>query len=401
MGGTERRKNVFLTATLLPTFIFAFVFLLDLFLIFAESSGAVPFGPCLCLTLIIILITDACFSNRYYLDHCFTLVLNICAIDCSGRFLCNSPRGAHLRWWLQCVWLIFLSFVIQPIPNPVSVNQIPRQIPPPPKYLKPWVRTTNVFWDLRLIIIRIAVRDFDQWYPALRLVIFHATAFIYCLIHQIIRCRLCWVILRDVKSLRLSCILRIWFPSLNGRCCSTYQRNCDHSVHLHHALCRRIQVALEVFLHRWWKCLLGVGIWFILLGFQTLFSNKDQCSTVPRLSIVDRFARFPDYWYVVLVSISMCSSGWLFGLMNRYNRVHRNLLGCAQTVLSDSRRLMSSKNDNNNRLCGQINQPEALYCLATSIRWFSAPVLSIAMPPLSKSSLARERLTSSTLTPFR
>ncbi|KAF7376177.1 Transmembrane 9 superfamily member [Mycena sanguinolenta] len=47
LGGTERRKNAFVTATVLPTIIFTIVFLLDLFLIGAGSSGAVPFGTML------------------------------------------------------------------------------------------------------------------------------------------------------------------------------------------------------------------------------------------------------------------------------------------------------------------------------------------------------------------
>ncbi|KAJ3489286.1 hypothetical protein NLI96_g2208 [Meripilus lineatus] len=44
MGGENKRRNAFLTATILPTVVFAMVFLLDLFLIAAGSSGAVPFG---------------------------------------------------------------------------------------------------------------------------------------------------------------------------------------------------------------------------------------------------------------------------------------------------------------------------------------------------------------------
>ncbi|KAG8940938.1 hypothetical protein FRC03_004962, partial [Tulasnella sp. 419] len=47
LGGTDKRKNAFLTATLFPTCIFGFVFLLNMFLVFAGSSGAVPFGTML------------------------------------------------------------------------------------------------------------------------------------------------------------------------------------------------------------------------------------------------------------------------------------------------------------------------------------------------------------------
>lgn len=47
LGGTERRKSAFITATALPTVIFAVVFLLNFFLIMAGSSGAVPLGTML------------------------------------------------------------------------------------------------------------------------------------------------------------------------------------------------------------------------------------------------------------------------------------------------------------------------------------------------------------------
>ncbi|TFL04414.1 hypothetical protein BDV98DRAFT_562209 [Pterulicium gracile] len=97
LGGTQRRKNAFLTATVLPTGIFAIVFLLNLFLIMAESSGAVPFGT----ILLIILMW-------------FGISAPLSAV---GAYF-GSKHGA--------------------VSNPVRVNQIPRQIPPAPKYLKPW-----------------------------------------------------------------------------------------------------------------------------------------------------------------------------------------------------------------------------------------------------------------------
>ncbi|CAK5281733.1 unnamed protein product [Mycena citricolor] len=52
LGGTNRRKNAFATATVLPTLIFAVVFLLNLFLLGAGSSGAVPFGTMLLIVLL-------------------------------------------------------------------------------------------------------------------------------------------------------------------------------------------------------------------------------------------------------------------------------------------------------------------------------------------------------------
>ncbi|OSD06791.1 Nonaspanin [Trametes coccinea BRFM310] len=100
MGGTNKRRNSFFTATIMPTVVFAIVFLLDLFLIAAGSSGAVPFGT---LLLIIIL--------------WFGISAPLSAI---GSYF-GAKHGA--------------------IPNPVRVNQIPRQIPPQPTYLRPWATT--------------------------------------------------------------------------------------------------------------------------------------------------------------------------------------------------------------------------------------------------------------------
>ncbi|KAI0256246.1 Nonaspanin TM9SF [Lactifluus subvellereus] len=97
LGGTDRRKNAFLTATALPTLIFMIVFLLNLFLITAQSSGAVPFGTMLLIMLL-----------------WFGISAPLSAV---GAYF-GSKRGA--------------------ISHPVRVNPIPRQIPPPPKYLRPW-----------------------------------------------------------------------------------------------------------------------------------------------------------------------------------------------------------------------------------------------------------------------
>ncbi|KAJ7680358.1 Nonaspanin TM9SF [Mycena polygramma] len=97
VGGTERRKNAFMTATILPTVIFAVVFLLNLFLLGAGSSGAVPFGTMLLIVLL-----------------WFGISAPLSAV---GAYF-GSKHGA--------------------IQHPVRVNQIPRQIPPGPTYLRPW-----------------------------------------------------------------------------------------------------------------------------------------------------------------------------------------------------------------------------------------------------------------------
>jgi transmembrane 9 superfamily protein 2/4 len=98
LGGTDRRKNVFLTATVLPTLVFMVVFCLNFFLLVAGSSGAVPFG-----TMVLIVV----------------LWFGISApLSTLGAHI-GSKHGA-LR-------------------HPARVQQIPRQIPPSPKYLKPWI----------------------------------------------------------------------------------------------------------------------------------------------------------------------------------------------------------------------------------------------------------------------
>ncbi|KAH9041343.1 Nonaspanin TM9SF [Lactarius pseudohatsudake] len=100
LGGTERRKNAFVTATALPAIVFMIVFLLNLLLIKANSSGAMPFGT---MFLIVLL--------------WFGISAPLSAI---GSYF-EARRGA--------------------ISHPVSVNPIPRQIPPPPRYLRPWWAT--------------------------------------------------------------------------------------------------------------------------------------------------------------------------------------------------------------------------------------------------------------------
>nr|GAT56317.1 predicted protein [Mycena chlorophos] len=95
LGGQERKKNVFMTATVLPTAIFIIVFLLNLFLLGAGSSGAVPFGTMLLIVLM-----------------WFGLSAPLSAI---GAYF-GTKQGA--------------------VSHPVRVNQIPRQIPPAPRYLR-------------------------------------------------------------------------------------------------------------------------------------------------------------------------------------------------------------------------------------------------------------------------
>ncbi|KIY73067.1 Nonaspanin [Cylindrobasidium torrendii FP15055 ss-10] len=97
LGGTDRRKNAFFTATLFPTVVFVLVFMLNFFLFTAGSSGAVPFGTMLLVCVLWFGVSAPLSSVGAYF---------------------GNKHGS--------------------IPNPVRVNPIPRQIPPPPRYLQTW-----------------------------------------------------------------------------------------------------------------------------------------------------------------------------------------------------------------------------------------------------------------------
>ncbi|KAF8906510.1 hypothetical protein CPB84DRAFT_1959938 [Gymnopilus junonius] len=86
LGGASRRRNAFLTATALPTFIFIVVFLLNFFLLYDGADYR-------------------------------TMVRISAPLSALGSYF-GAKHGA--------------------IQHPVRVNPIPRQIPPGPKYLKPW-----------------------------------------------------------------------------------------------------------------------------------------------------------------------------------------------------------------------------------------------------------------------
>ncbi|KAG1766995.1 hypothetical protein EDD22DRAFT_1008951 [Suillus occidentalis] len=97
LGGVNNRKNAFLTATILPTLVFIVMFLLNFFLLVAGSSGAVPFSTMLLIVVLWFGISAPLSSIGSYI---------------------GSRQGGVL--------------------HPVRVNQIPRQIPPAPRHLRPW-----------------------------------------------------------------------------------------------------------------------------------------------------------------------------------------------------------------------------------------------------------------------
>lgn len=96
LGGDQWKPNLVLTAILFPVIVFSIIGLLNLFLIGASASGAVPFGTILAILLLWFLISvPLCVVGYFYgMRH--------------GRFL-----------------------------HPVKAHSIPRQIPPVPWYLRP------------------------------------------------------------------------------------------------------------------------------------------------------------------------------------------------------------------------------------------------------------------------
>lgn len=94
-GGENWKMNILLTATLVPGCILSFLFSMNLFLIHSHSSGAVPFG-----TMITLIALWAIIA----------LPLSVAG----SYFGFRQPRIEH----------------------PVRTNQIPRQIPDQPMYLR-------------------------------------------------------------------------------------------------------------------------------------------------------------------------------------------------------------------------------------------------------------------------
>jgi transmembrane 9 superfamily protein 2/4 len=95
LGGEQWKPNLVLTAILFPTIIFSFIGLLNVFLIGASASGAVPFGTILAVLLLWFLISAPLSVGGYFY---------------------GMKHGAFS--------------------SPVRVNSIPRQIPPKPWYLR-------------------------------------------------------------------------------------------------------------------------------------------------------------------------------------------------------------------------------------------------------------------------
>ncbi|KAI8912990.1 hypothetical protein DFJ77DRAFT_466226 [Powellomyces hirtus] len=98
LQGEFWRRNVLMTATLVPGIVFLIFTFLNFFLIGAHSSAAVPFSTMLALIAL--------------------------------WFLVSLPA---------CMFGAYFGFRAPAISNPVKTNQIPRQIPPQPLYLNKWI----------------------------------------------------------------------------------------------------------------------------------------------------------------------------------------------------------------------------------------------------------------------
>lgn len=120
-------------------FVFAIVFLLNLFLIIAGSSGAVPFGerfPIYCLHWV------ASVTHRFIDTGTMLLIALLwfgisAPLSSIGAYF-GSKHGVSRKTKNRIVGISNVC-LNQGVSHPVKVNPIPRQIPPTPKYLRPWV----------------------------------------------------------------------------------------------------------------------------------------------------------------------------------------------------------------------------------------------------------------------
>lgn len=117
--------------------VFIVIFLLNFLLLIAGSSGAVPFSAWF-FTSDLVIVTNARCSNDA--AHRLAVVWNLCP-SFGYRVLHRiARRGAYPIFTPLFGWLTGRT---QPVSHPVRVNQIPRQIPPTPRYLQPWVCPTT------------------------------------------------------------------------------------------------------------------------------------------------------------------------------------------------------------------------------------------------------------------
>jgi hypothetical protein len=138
-------------------------------------------------------------------------------------------------------WLILIRF-FQAVRHPVRVNQIPRQIPPGPKYLKPWVGFLFIYKDGRVST------DLHPCYFQVAALLsgilpFGKLTHVYLVMYlNFFRCRFCWALFRFILSFCITGLLRVWFFGLDSWCGCADNGDCFNSLHLFHVMCRGVQV---------------------------------------------------------------------------------------------------------------------------------------------------------------
>lgn len=151
-NGEDWKINMFLTPVLVPGVIFGIFFLLNIFLIFIHSSGAVPAGSMLAVIVI--------------------------------WFIVSVP--------LSCIGSV-LGLKKAPVELPVKVNQIARQIPPQPKYMKTqWLALIGGIFPFGAIAIEMYFIYNSLWFNR----IYYMFGFLFfCFVLMLITCMLVTLLL--------------------------------------------------------------------------------------------------------------------------------------------------------------------------------------------------------------
>lgn len=113
--------------------VFIVMFLLNFFLLVAGSSGAVPFCKSSNRVGNLPAYSVFTFTSHYALDR-RPLVWYFCSAIFDRIIHWVKARGTCIACLMQLKFIWF-----QGVSHPVRVNQIPRQIPPAPRHLRPWV----------------------------------------------------------------------------------------------------------------------------------------------------------------------------------------------------------------------------------------------------------------------
>ena len=132
-NGDAIRKNILYTALVFPAALYAFLLFLDAFLIGLGSAGAVPLGTLFAIGTmwfginVPLTVLGGWLGVRKGVSRGASPPLPLLLS------LCSAPRLDPTEHSLT----LLLHLVTQPLNVPLRVNQIPRQIPPLPWWLRP------------------------------------------------------------------------------------------------------------------------------------------------------------------------------------------------------------------------------------------------------------------------